>query len=544
MTKQGRQHERSGSPAAMGARTRHVLLVVLSLGFVLSLWFVLQRENTERQRRAGLAPRQAIVPGRSAACVECHGEDNPGLVGSWRRSAHAAEGIACVDCHEADPADADGYDHYGERIATIVTPRDCARCHAAEAEQYARSAHARAAAIAPSSDADIVRVALLLSQDDPRAADSPGSGLARQPAVVSSCAVCHGSAVALVSASGDLLTVEQLAPNREGRPTRPALVAQVARTAAGIARIHVSSWPNTGVGRLNLDGSRGSCSACHGRHDFSRARARQPESCGRCHHGPGQPELEIFAASKHGAARAAAPASSTSDAAAGQPGRGELTAPTCATCHWAGHSRNGFATTHDPAVRLAWSHQPIVSQRRDTDGQGALVSANSDEQRGSVADTWQDKRKRMRDVCLHCHGESSVAGFFEQYDQLVRQVDATLTEPGQRIMGVLADQQLLTQRPFDQAVEWTWFELWQRYGRRARLGAAMMSPDDVFGGGFVPAARTLHGELATQALALARQGEGQAPGQATRAVHAVVHEATGLVARGAAAAQSAAGDGP
>lgn len=38
-------------------------------------------------------------------------------------------------------------------------------------------------------------------------------------------------------------------------------------------------WPNNGIGRINPDRSRGSCSSCHTRHSFSIAEARYPETC-------------------------------------------------------------------------------------------------------------------------------------------------------------------------------------------------------------------------------------------------------------------------
>ena len=37
------------------------------------------------------------------------------------------------------------------------------------------------------------------------------------------------------------------------------------------------TWPNSGIGRINLDGSLGTCAACHSRHRFSLAMARRPE---------------------------------------------------------------------------------------------------------------------------------------------------------------------------------------------------------------------------------------------------------------------------
>jgi hypothetical protein len=65
-------------------------------------------------------------------------------------------------------------------------------------------------------------------------------------------------------------------------------------------KLHPATWPNSGIGRVNPDGSKGTCSACHARHSFSIAQARQPESCGRCHMGPDHPQIEAYYESKHG----------------------------------------------------------------------------------------------------------------------------------------------------------------------------------------------------------------------------------------------------
>jgi len=58
--------------------------------------------------------------------------------------------------------------------------------------------------------------------------------------------------------------------------------------------------PNTGIGRVNLGGSRGTCSGRHRRHVFSAAQARKPETCGKCQLGPGHPQKQIYEESKHG----------------------------------------------------------------------------------------------------------------------------------------------------------------------------------------------------------------------------------------------------
>ncbi len=63
-------------------------------------------------------------------------------------------------------------------------------------------------------------------------------------------------------------------------------------------KLDPATWPNSGIGRINPDGSEGSCSACHSRHKFSVEQARNPENCGKCHMGTDYPQLEIYQESK------------------------------------------------------------------------------------------------------------------------------------------------------------------------------------------------------------------------------------------------------
>ena len=67
-----------------------------------------------------------------------------------------------------------------------------------------------------------------------------------------------------------------------------------------MANLTPTTWPNTGIGRINPDGSKGSCSACHTRHRFSKEQARRPDACGKCHLGPDHPQIEVYQESKHG----------------------------------------------------------------------------------------------------------------------------------------------------------------------------------------------------------------------------------------------------
>ena len=116
------------------------------------------------------------------------------------------------------------------------------------------------------------------------------------------------------------------------------------------------TWPNVGVGRINLDGSKGSCAACHTRHRFAVSEARKPDTCGQCHLGPDHPQIEIWDESKHGAIYRSDGANWNFAAAPGTwtPGVDYRT-PTCAACHMSGSG--AVLTTHDVTERLSWELQ-------------------------------------------------------------------------------------------------------------------------------------------------------------------------------------------
>jgi hypothetical protein len=177
----------------------------------------------------------------------------------------------------------------------------------------------------------------------------------------SGCQQCHGSKVALLAADGSLLTVDDLEPDENGVPTNLDAVGRIARDENGRPSLASQTWPNTGIGRLNLDGSRGSCSACHSRHDFSPRRARQPENCGKCHLGPDHPQKEVYEESKHGIAYRDLQDRMNLDAETWVLGEDYAAAPTCATCHMSGNIRNGGRITHDPGERISWTNRPAVS---------------------------------------------------------------------------------------------------------------------------------------------------------------------------------------
>ena len=339
------------------------------------------------------------------------------------------------------------------------------------------------------------------------------------------CQQCHGTRVAIESTGGAPLTVDDFKPDAKGTPTNKDAVAKVKRDQNGRPLLTTASWPNTGIGRLNLDGSRGSCSACHSRHDFSPRRARQPENCGKCHLGPDHPQKEVYEESKHGVAFRDLMHKMNLDGKKWVLGEDYSQAPTCATCHMSANTRNGRRVTHDPGERISWTNRPPISLVMDTDAEGEVVKELDLEKRAAlVKDTWDAKRSRMKQVCTHCHTESYVNSFYKQYDDFVINYNEKFAKPGKKIIDALKANKLITPNEFDEEIEWTWFYLWHHEGRRARHGASMMAPDYAHWHGMYEVAERFYQGLIPQARELAKEAEEHGQADAANAVRKVIDE--------------------
>jgi hypothetical protein len=494
----------------MTLKEKRTILIVLSGLFLLSLLFVQKLEVARRYEEAGLTKHVAAIPASSSQCVDCHLQSTPGIIDHWQGSTHAFKGVGCVDCHQAAAGEADAFVHYGYTIATVVTPRDCSVCHGEVAKEFERSHHAAAGNILASLDNFLAETVEGSREPFNPHGPTPGRamGMVNGMASASSgCLQCHGSKIALLSSDGGMITVDELQPDSEGQPTNLDALAMVVKDDQGRPRLHPSTWPNTGIGRLNLDGSRGSCSACHSRHDFSPRRARQPENCGKCHLGPDHPQKEIYEESKHGIAYRDLKDEMGLDGESWILGDDYSQAPTCATCHMSGHRRNGGRITHDPGERISWTNRPPISLVMDTDINGSIVTVlDPAERRKLITDTAEAKRTRMKAVCSNCHTPDYVNGFYQQYDDLVILYNEKFARPGKEIVEALRKEGLLTPTQFDEEIEWTWFYLWHHEGRRARHGASMMAPDYTHWHGMFEVAERFYMELIPQARELAHSG--------------------------------------
>jgi hydroxylamine dehydrogenase len=512
----------------MTIRTKQIIIGLLSAAFIVSLIFVQWMELIRKQEEAGIGVHHVSVPASSKSCVECHHKTSPGIVDHWEGSTHALKGVGCVECHQADKGDADAFDHYGAMIAVIVTPRDCGRCHQTETQEFLVSHHAKGGNILASLDNFLAETVEGSRVPFNPHSPTPGHEVDRvngMASVDTGCKQCHGSKVALEATDGSLITLDQLKPGPDGKPTNKDIVGKIKKTSNGRPLLHPSSWPNTGIGRLNLDGSNGSCSACHSRHDFSPRRARQPENCGKCHLGPDHPQEEIYDESKHGVAYRDLRDKMNLDAKDWVLGEDYSQAPTCATCHMSANTRNGRKVTHNPGERISWTNRPPVSLAMDTDIHGEVVKETDPEKRKSlVAHSWQDKRTQMKNVCTHCHTENYVEAFYKQYDDFVVNFNEKFAKPGQKIMAALKDQKLITPKEFDEEIEWTWFYLWHHEGRRARHGASMMAPDYAHWHGMYEVAERFYQQLIPQAREIAHKAEEAGKKDEADAVRKVIDE--------------------
>ena len=519
----------------MKLKTKRTLIGLLGLLFMASLVLVQAMEVTRRREEAGLAAAHVAIPANSQSCVECHGNSSPGIIDHWKGSTHAEKGVGCVECHKAAEGDADAYDHYGALIATVVTPKDCSRCHQKEYEEFEHSHHAKGGNILASLDNFLAeKVEGFRDDEGGHHFFNPHSPTPGRPDITEvnglssafvGCQQCHGSKMALLAKDGSRVTVDELQPDENGRPTNLDAVDQLAKTEDGRPRFHEGTWPNTGIGRINLDGSRGSCSACHSRHDFSPRRARQPENCAKCHLGPDHPQKEIFEESKHGVAFRDLKDTMNLDSKDWVLGKDYTQAPTCATCHMSGHSRNNGEVTHDPGLRISWTNRPPVSAVMDTDADGKVIKETDPVERRKLTVISADQRRtNMKNVCQHCHTPDYVNAFYKQYDDFVVLYNEKFAKPGLAIMTALAEQGIRTATQFDEEIEWTWFYLWHHEGRRARHGASMMAPDYAHWHGMYEVAERFYMELIPQAREMAAHAAAEGKQAEADAVNAVIDE--------------------
>ena len=77
-----------------------------------------------------------------------------------------------------------------------------------------------------------------------------------------------------------------------------------------------------------------------------------------------------------------------------------------------------------------------------------------------------------------CHAESHVERFYQEAEVVLQDTNAKIEE-AKVLMAARRKEELLTLEPFDEPIEFLYFDLWHYYGRTAKHGAFMGSADSV-----------------------------------------------------------------
>ncbi len=441
----------------------------------------------------------ATLSDDTQTCLACHESLTPGIVGDWRASRHARvtptealgrtglerrfsaseapEGTAnvavgCAECHTRNPdAHPDTFDHNGYRVHIVVTPEDCSGCHPVEREQFKKNLMANA----HGNLVDNAVYDMLITAVNGVQTYEGGMLSGHAPDDLSNadaCLSCHGTKVRV----GPL---------------------KARQTAMGEMEFpELSGWPNQGVGRVNPDGSKGACTACHARHQFSIEVARKPYTCAQCHKGPDVPGYPVYQVSKHGNIYNSLESRWDFQAVPWSPGV-HFTAPTCATCHVSLLTADGEVLaerTHQMSDRVPWRifglpYAHPHPQSADTTGirnQAGLPLPT--ELTGQPASghligpaEMATRRGRMERICQACHSRQWVEGFFEKYERTIETTNQ-MTLAATKILleaweGGLAEGPAQGDNLFNEALEQKWVRQWLFYANSTRYAAAMGGAD-------------------------------------------------------------------
>jgi hypothetical protein len=260
----------------------------------------------------------------------------------------------------------------------------------------------------------------------------------------------------------------------------------------------ISGWPNQGVGRVNLDDSLGSCTACHTRHTFSIEMARKPYTCMECHVGPDVPAYKVYAASKHGNIFAAMHSRWDFGAVPWTVGK-DFKAPACAACHVSllVNTEGSLIAkrTHQMSDRLGWRifgliyahpqpREPDTTLIRNKDGLPLPTDFDGNAAADFLidAETRHKRTETMQVVCRSCHDDRWIQGHWQRYESTIAETNAATAAATQIMADIwkhgLAQGLDRSASPFDEAVERLWADSWLLYANNIRFSAAMAGGGD------------------------------------------------------------------
>lgn len=444
---------------------------------------------------------EAPLSGDTLTCLDCHATIHPGIVEEWRKSRHARttplEGlkkeaparrlsakeipdelsgyaVGCAECHLLNPDEhKDSFEHAGYTVHPVVTPKDCSTCHAVEANQYEKNMMSHAYG-------NLVKNPVYMSLADAingTQSFKDGATTIIPPNIKTnedSCFSCHGTKIEV---KGER-TVEN---DFFGEMTF----------------LQLEGWPNQGVGRINPDGSMGTCAACHSRHQFSIKMARKPDTCSQCHKGPDVPAYKVYEVSKHGNIYASNGAEWNFESVPWTLGR-DFTAPTCVACHVSllvntdrdviskrTHQMNDRIYTRIFGLIYAHPHpeSPDTSIIKNSAGLPLPTELTGEPvNRFLINKAEQNNRKqRMQNICMACHTKGWIDGHFDKFENTVRTTNRMTLTATQALMSAweVGAAKGLDKKDsiFNEGIEKRWTEQWLFYSNSVRFASAMGGTD-------------------------------------------------------------------
>jgi len=437
------------------------------------------------------------VSSETNECIDCHISVTPGIVADWKGSLHSKSDmqtalmkpmlerrisvqsapvnysadlvVGCFECHSLNPAEhKDNFEHFGYNINIVVSPPDCAICHPAEHQQYSGSKKYHAfdnLRQNPLYSNLVDNVIGIKEIEENHFKLLPPSHLTEGEV----CYACHGTEVTV-----------------KGMKSRETVMGEMEFP-------ELVNWPNHGVGRINPDNSRGSCTSCHPRHSFSIEIARKPYTCAQCHLEPDVPAYNVYKESKHGNIFDSKKENWNFSNVPWEPGK-DFQAPTCATCHNSLLASEGEVITdrsHDFSARLwtrifglVYSHpQPISGKTfeiKNADGLNLPVTFSNIKAAEHLIgiDEQIQRKNNMNSVCSSCHGSGFSGNALARIDKTNEEADL-MVKTATALMEKAWKEGIEKPEPspFDEQIEILWQRQWLFYANSVRYATAMMGPD-------------------------------------------------------------------
>ncbi|MEW6381798.1 MAG: multiheme c-type cytochrome [bacterium] len=431
-------------------------------------------------------------------CLGCHQNVTPGIVHDWETSLHSQTtpsqaflktelerrisaksvqdelskiAVGCYECHSQNQdKHPDSFTHFGIKINVVVSPNDCAVCHPVEAKEYSSSKKAFAFSNLEKNPVYKALVDTVIGLKEVNKGAVAGGSKPSDHTRSETCYGCHGTEVKVIREKG------------------------IFKEKFNVTVPDLSNWPNQGVGRINPDGSRGSCSSCHPRHSFSLQTARKPDTCAQCHLEPDVPAWNVYKESKHANIYSSHEKSWNFKNVPWVLGE-DFTSPTCSACHSSlvTDSRGNVVVTrtHDFGARLwvrifglVYSHaQPRSGEThiiRNKDGLPLPTNFGGEPAESFLIDQKEQTRRiaNLSSLCISCHSTSWTEKHFDKLNSTIVETDRMVKSATLLLVNAWEENLADKTNPFDEVIESRWITQWLFYGNSIRYASAMSGAPD------------------------------------------------------------------